>query len=218
MLSLMVKLLPLAVVGLASPALISFCIVLLGSRQPLRTAIGFILGAVTVLLVLGTIVLILFNGTLSIPTPDIGRTLSVILGVLFVLLGIKYYLKVPDPDAPPPQWMERLTNITPLQAFLLGLLLIGTNLKVLAAYTFGLNEIIQAQIGLVAGLVALALMLVFVLSGLLAPIVVYVRNPVEADRLLGQFKAWVVDASRVVLALIFLGIGLYFAIKGLIGA
>jgi hypothetical protein len=132
MLSLIVKLLPLAVVGLASPALISFCIVLLGSRQPLRTAIGFILGAATILLVLGTIVLILFNGTLSIPAPDIGRTLSVILGVLFVLLGIKYYLKVPDPDAPPPQWMERLNNITPLQAFLLGLLLIGTNLKVMA--------------------------------------------------------------------------------------
>jgi hypothetical protein len=44
------------------------------------------------------------------------------------------------------------------------------------------------------------------------------RNPIEADRLLGQLKAWVVDASRVLLALICLGIGLYFTAKGLIGA
>ena len=218
MLSLIFKLLPFLVVGLASPALISFCIVLLSSRKPLQTTLSFVLGAAAILLTLGAIVLVAFDGKLIFRSPDIGQTISLILGGVFILLAIKYYLNVPDPDAPPPHWLEKIDTITPLQAFLLGLLLIGTNLKVLGAFIFGLNQIVQARVSLGVGLVLVVLVLLCVLSGLLAPIVVYVHNPAEANQVLGRLKEKVIDASRVLLAAILLVLGIYFVIEGLFGS
>lgn len=217
MLMLIITLLPLIIVGFASPALISVSILLLSGKQPLRTALSFVAGAVVILLTLGTAVLILFNGPLSIPRPEIGRTFSVILGLLFVLFGIRFYFKVPDPDAPPPQWIERLNNITPRQAFLLGLLLIGTNLKIVAAYGLGLNEIIQARIGLIADLIVLLFLLVFVLCGLIMPIAIYAYNPEDSDRLFKRLNTWVADSSRILLATVFFALGIYFAFKGFLG-
>lgn len=165
------------------------------------------------LLVLGALVFTFFNGRIRIPTPEIGRTLNVLLGVLILLLTLKSFLTTPDPDAPPPRWMERIESITPLYALLLGGLLIGTNRKIVAAYTFGVNQIIQSEIGLLPGLLALLL----VLSGPLLPICVYVARPDEATRLLNALKAWVVKMSHNLLTLALLVIGVYFLTRDFLG-
>lgn len=217
LLSVALELLPLIIVGMASPALISVSILLLSTQQPLRTASAFLLGAAAILLTLGTLVLLYFGGTLPFRAPQVGQTLSIMLGVLFLLIGIRSYLNMPDPDAPPAQWLAHIDRMAPRQAFFWGLLLVGTNLKIVAAYAFGVNSIIQARVSLLVGMLLLALLLVIILSGMLIPIGIYCIRPDDAQRILARFRAGIAHASRLLFTAAFLAIGLYFATRGLFG-
>ena len=62
------------------------------------------------------------------------------------------------------------------------------------------------------------LVLPFVSCGLLVPIGVYAINPTEAEGVLGWLKRLAIDTSRMLLAVIFRRLGVYFAIQGMLDA
>jgi len=62
------------------------------------------------------------------------------------------------------------------------------------------------------------LVLPFVSCGLLVRIGVYAINPTEAKGVLGWRKRLAIDTSRMLLAVIFRRLGVYFAIQGMLDA
>src|SRR5262245_55390788 len=200
MLNLLASLLPLALIGLVSPALTSLTILLLSTRRPLPNATAFVLGGLIILVIVGTPVVVFVGGALqNLHMPELGPVLSVVLGVLFLVLALRFYFNIPDPDAPPPQWLGLIDTITPRRAFLFGVVLIGTNVKILATYGFGLYAIVQAQLGLMRGLLGLAALLMIVLLAILVPVAIYAASPDQADRLLASARVWLMGASRILL-------------------
>src|SRR5918993_4134804 len=109
--SLMIDLLPqlfvLAVGGSIASGLLLLTILFLGFQRPLPNATALVLGYFAVCAVVGVAGLILFGGTAGAGSTasTIGRVISLTLGVLLVVLGLRSLLKTPDPDASLPRWM-----------------------------------------------------------------------------------------------------------------
>lgn len=217
MLNVFVSLLPLALIGLVSPALTSLCILLLSTRRPLANAVAFVLGGLAILLTVGTLVVVwLGNALQDLQMPELGPVLSIVLGLLFLVLALRFYFDVPEPDAPPPQWLGLIDTITPLKAFLFGVVLIGTNIKILGTYGFGLYAIAEAHLGLIPSLIELAMLLVIVLLAIVVPVAIYAARPDQANRLLAMARVWLQGASRIILIVISLALGLYFTARGVL--
>jgi hypothetical protein len=219
MLNLLLDLLPLALVGLISPVPFSVCIAVLSSRRPLPNAIAFFLGTTLILVAAGIFTVAVFGGHAQFNPPqrELSDRLKVLLGIVFLVLALRTYLRVPDPDAPPPKWMERIATITPGWAFLFGIVLVITQLKIVVVFGLGLNEILDAGLGIVTSSVTLLLFLVITELGILVPILIYVLRPQQAAQILDTAKTKLASASRFIVIGLLVLIGLWFGIRGMAG-
>lgn len=215
--SLLINLLLLGIGGAFAPLLISISILLLSSAQPRLNACAYVLGMISSLVLVGGLALALFDGPVSVSSMAlrIGPLLSIILGGLCLVLALRSYLNVPDPDAPPPQWMTSLDTITPIRAYLFGIVLVATNLKLLAIYAVGLAQILAAELGLARSFITLLLFLLVMEIGVLTPLIVYIATPDRAAPILDAGKRWLASGYRWVMIVLFLALGIYFATGGL---
>src|SRR4051794_30987188 len=142
MLNLLINLSVLAFAGAFSPVLISVCILLLSTGRPLGNAIAYVLGLIFSLVVVGGLALVLFDEPILLAGPrrGIGPGLSVVLGGLCLVVALRMYLQVPDPDAPPPRWLATIQSMVPSKAFMFGIVLMATNLKILLIYALGVAQ------------------------------------------------------------------------------
>src|SRR5215207_5506194 len=123
----------LAVGGSVAPPLLLLTILFLGSRRPLPNATALALGYFTTCAAMGIAGLTLFGGAES-ATSTIGRVLSVMVGGLLIVLGIRSLLNAPDPDAQPPRWMESVSAMSLPKAFGVGMALFPLLIKNLAIF------------------------------------------------------------------------------------
>src|SRR5262245_2594405 len=218
MLNLLINLAVLAFAGAFSPMLISICILLLSTGRPLGNAIAYILGLVLSLLVVGGLALALFGAPLALSESrhGIGPGLSFALGGLCLVVALRTYLHVPDPDAPPPKWLEKIQSIVPSRAFAFGIVLMATNLKILAIYTIGVAQILGAGLSRIANLILLLLFVVVIQIGVLAPLIVYLWDPRRAASTLKSMRERLDHAYRWVMIVIFVALGFYLIAHGLI--
>ena len=217
MLNLVINLALLAFAGAFSPLLISVCILLLSSGRPLGNAIAYVLGLVLSLIVVGGLALVIFDEpiVLSGPRRGIGPGLSITLGGLCLVVALRTYLQVPDLDAPPPKWLERIESIVPSRAFVFGLVLMATNLKILVIYAIGVSQILAAGLSELAELVLVLIFLVIIQIGVLVPLIIYLWDPLRAASILKSMRERLEHAYRWVMIVIFVGLGLYLIAKGL---
>jgi Sap-like sulfolipid-1-addressing protein len=217
MLSLVINLSLLAFAGAFSPVLISVCILLLSTGRPLGNTVAYILGLVISLLVVGGLALVLFDEPilLSGPRRGIGPGLSITLGGLCLVVALRTYLHVPDPDAPPPKWLATIESIVPSRAFMFGLVLMATNLKILFIYTIGVAQILAAELGPVANLITILLFVVIIQIGVLVPLFVYLWNPQGAGAALKAMRDRLDQAYRWVMIVLFVALGCYLIVNGL---
>jgi Sap, sulfolipid-1-addressing protein len=217
MLNLLINLSLLAFAGAFSPVLISVCILLLSTGRPLGNAIAYVLGLVISLIVVGGLALVLFNEPILLAGPrrGIGPGLSVALGGLCLVVALRTYLRVPDPDAPPPKWLATIESIVPSRAFIFGVVLMATNLKILVIYCIGVAQILGAGLSRVASLVLLVVFVLIIQLGVLVPLVVYLWNPKSAESVLKAMRERLDHAYRWVMIVIFLALGFYLIANGL---
>ena len=217
MLSLLVNLSLLAFAGAFSPVLISISILLLSTGRPLGNTIAYVLGLIFSLIVVGGLALALFNEPIMLAGPHrgIGPGLSIALGGLSLVVALRTYLRVPDPDAPPPKWLATIESIVPSRAFVFGIVLMATNLKILVIYTIGVAKILGAGLGPAESLITLLIFVLIIQLGVLLPLIIYLWNPQKAGAVLADMRRKLDEAYRWVMILIFAALGCYLIVSGL---
>jgi threonine/homoserine/homoserine lactone efflux protein len=129
--------LPMAVGVALSPIPIIGLIIMLGTPRARTNGPAFAAGWVLALAIVGGLVLVASSGN---ATSDTGGpatwvgVLKIVIGVIFLLLGLRTWENRPRPghEVPPPKWMATIDTFSPGKAFAFGLLLAGVNPKNLA--------------------------------------------------------------------------------------
>ncbi len=185
----------------------------LGSRRPIPNAVALALGYFATCAVIGVSGLILF-GEAGSAVATAGRVISVSVGALLIVLGIRNLSNAPDPDAQPPRWMESMNSMSPPRAFGVGMVLFPLQIKNLAIFVACLNLIIASSLSLGGSLAALMLVLVIFAIPVLALIGLYAATPQRATTLLGSLQAWMGRNSRTITVAICLVFGSFFLARG----
>jgi hypothetical protein len=128
----------LAIGGSIAPPLLLLTILFLGSQRPLPNAGALMLGYFTTCALIGISGITLFGGAED-AVSTVGRVISVTVGVLLLVLGLRTVLAPPDPDSTPPKWMESIDSMSPPRAFGFGMVLFPLQVKNLAIFVASLN-------------------------------------------------------------------------------
>jgi len=138
---LLPQLIVLAVGGSIAPPLLLLTILLLGSRRPLLNATALGLGYFATCAVMGIAGLTLFGGAAGAggDAPTVVRLISVTVGGLLVVLGLRSLFNAPDPDTQPPRWVESISSMTPAKAFGFGMALFPVQIKSLVIFVACVN-------------------------------------------------------------------------------
>jgi len=207
----------LAIGGSIAPPLLLFTILFLGSRRPLPNAGALALGYFSVCAVIGISGLVLF-GDAGSAISTVGEVISVAVGALLIVLGVRSLLGSSDPDASPPGWLESIDNSTTSRAFGLGMALFPLQVKNLAIFVACLNLIIASGVGTEESLVALGLVLLVFALPVLALTGLYAAAPQRASSMLGALQVWMGKHSRTITVVICFVFGAFFLIRGLLRA
>ena len=152
------SLLPLMLSAALAPVPLVIVFLLLRGQGGLATAAAFVAGTTVVRLAQGALFGFLLadapgSGGGEGPGP-VAATLLLVLGILLWVTAVRTLLKEEDSDAPPPAWMARLREATPLAAFAVGAGLIAVATK---QWVFTLSALgMIAQASLDSGYAALA--------------------------------------------------------------
>jgi hypothetical protein len=213
----------LALLAALSPTALLIAAVYLGSANPRRTAFFYLVGATTMSLVMGVVLLaVLRSADLSRPdehTPRYGLRLG--LGVLLLVAGLVIARRKPrpvDPEKPSQGLLSKLVSRpAPLSAFLVGLLVFAPGASFLAA----LQVIATARASIELTVLAIGIVVVINVLLVWVPIVLHVIAPDRTSRYLIGFNGWLRAHSRILLVSvlfvvggIMLGNGIYGLVSG----
>jgi hypothetical protein len=205
-----------AIVGAVAPLPILIVISLLMSKGGLAKAIGFGAAIVVVFAVIGVISLATagVNAGASEKGSAVTGTIIATLGVVLLITAVKQIVEARDPDAAPPKFMAKLDTMSVAAATGFGAIIALINFKQLGIYVAGVSQIVNANVSTAQGWIALAILLVIIQIGVIAPICVYVFARGWATRVLGGFRNWLVAHNRVLGIVLGLVVGVWFVVKG----
>ena len=207
----------LAIGGSIAPPLLLLTILFLASLRPLANAGALMLGYFTTCAVIGISGITLFSGA-EAAVSTVGRVISVTIGVLLLVLGLRTVLAPPDPDSTPPKWMESIDSMSPPRAFGFGMVLFPLQVKNLAIFVACLNLIIVSSLGPEGSIVALGLVLLIFAIPVLALIGLYAAAPHRASKLLVSLRTWMEKNNRTITVVLCLVFGAFFLLRGFMGA
>jgi threonine/homoserine/homoserine lactone efflux protein len=198
-----VALSPIAIVGL---------IIMLGTPRARTNGPAFAAGWTLALALVGGLMLAASSGNATGeaggPATWVG-VLKVVIGVIFLLLGLRTWERRPRPghEVPPPAWMATIDTFRPGKAFAFGLLLAGVNPKNLAL-TVAAGAAL-AELDLSSGQAAIALAVFVVLGSLtiILPVLAYLVMGERAASLLDEMKTWMQEHNAAIMLVLFLVLG-----------
>ncbi|ADT97233.1 MULTISPECIES: GAP family protein [Mycolicibacterium] len=214
--SILIELIPLALVIALSPLSIIPAVLVLSAARPRPTGLAFLAGWVLGLAALTAVFLQLSDlvGGIGTKPPSWASWLRIVVGVLLILWGAYRWLKRASSEHMP-GWMTRISALTPAKAAATAAALTVLNVKVL---------FICAAAGLAIGSSGLdtptvwAAVLWFVLvaaSTVAAPIVAYAISGERLDPTLNRVQAWMERQHATLIAAILVVIGLLVLYKGI---
>ena len=207
----------LAIGGSIAPPLLLLTILFLGSQRPLPNAGALMLGYFTTCAVIGISGITLFGGAED-AVSTVGRVISVTVGVLLLVLGLRTVLAPPDPDSTPPKWMESINSMSLPRSFGFGMVLFPLQVKNLAIFVACLNLIILSRLDPVGSIVALGLVLLIFAIPVLALIGLYATTPQRASKMLVSLRTWMEKNNRTITVVLCLVFGAFFLLRGFMGA
>jgi threonine/homoserine/homoserine lactone efflux protein len=216
--SVLVELVPLALVVALSPVSIIPAVLVLDTPRPRPAGLAFLAGWLVGLIVLTSIFLEVsgFVGGLGGKPPSWASWLRIVVGVALIVLGVYRWLNR-NKSAHTPKWLQSMSKLTPARAGVTGLALTVVNPKVL---------FICAAAGLAIGTTGLegtrlwlaVLWYVAVASSTVAlPTLAYAVSGERLDPLLARVRDWMERQHAVLVAAILVVIGLMVLYKGIHG-
>jgi Sap, sulfolipid-1-addressing protein len=214
----MAEALPFAFTAALNPTLFAATMVMLFAANPRRLMVGFVLGAYTVSISLGLVIVFVLQNSGAVNTTQ--NTLSpaadIVLGLLFLLVAAVIH---GDRDArlrerrraragkdgpkEAPRWKRALDRGSARTAYVVGILLTLPG----ASYLVGMTRISKA--GATTGAQALAVVVFCVIMLVLIeiPLAGYAINPDATQRQIKRFTDWVSANARTIVARAALAIG-----------
>jgi threonine/homoserine/homoserine lactone efflux protein len=216
--SVLIELVPLALVVALSPVSIIPAVLVLHTPRPRPAGLAFLAGWLVGLAVLTSIFLTLSGliGGLGGRPPGWASWLRIVVGALLIVFGIYRWLNRKK-STHTPKWLQKMSTLTPARAGLTGLVLTVVNPKVLficaaAGLAIGTTGMADARVWLAV------IWFVLVASSTVAlPILAYAISPARLDAPLTRLKEWMERQHAVLLAAILVVIGLLVLFKGIHG-
>jgi threonine/homoserine/homoserine lactone efflux protein len=202
------QILGLAVGVAISPVPIIALILMLFSKSAAVNSLAFLFGWLLGLTVVSIIVLAIgLEG--SDGDSSSGGIAKVVIGALFVLLGIKQWRDRPSAGEEPrmPKWMASVDSFTPPKAFGLAILLSSVNPKNLGLTIAAAAAI--GSVGLDTGEEAVVVTVYVVLASitLIVPVVGFLAAREKMTPVLDTMKSWLMTNNATVMAVLFIVLG-----------
>lgn len=196
-------------------------LVLLQGQSGLVKALAFVAGNVAVRLAQGVLFGLVLGSAMGASSEDGQRlgvsTLLLIVGILLLITAVKKWQKAEDPDAPPPQWMTAISDLSAVKAVGAGALFVTIAIKQWVFTLSAIGVISEAGLGEAAGM---GLYLFYALATqtlVLTPILVCAVAPQQSARLLKAAQSWLERRNRVIVIAVSLVFGVWFLYKGVSG-
>jgi hypothetical protein len=218
---LFTQLIVLAVGGSIAPPLLLLTVLLLGFQRSLLNAMALVLGYFTVCAAIGVAWLILFSGVVGAVSiaSTIGRGMSLIVGSLLIVLGLKnLLLNTPNRAASAARWMESVSSMAPAKAFGIGMALFPIQIKNLTNFKACMNLISPANLSPQGSIVALVVVLLVFAIPVLGIIGLYAAQPHRASNMLGSFREWMQNNNRTITVVLCFVFGVFFLVRGISGS
>ena len=214
--------LPLAVAVAIFPIPIIAAVLIVGSERGRRKGGVFLLAWAAGLAVVVGVVLVVAGAADASDEGEPATWVSVLLlalGVTLIGLAAKQWRGRPGSaeEPPTPAWMRAVGDFTPTKAAGTGFALSGLNPKNVLLSVAAAAEI--AEVGLPAGQQAavLAVFVVVASAGVATPLLLVLALGARAGELLERLRAWMTRRNAVVMAALFLLIGLKLIADGITG-
>jgi Sap-like sulfolipid-1-addressing protein len=209
-----------------NPTLLAATMVMLFASRPTRLMFGYLLGAWTVSISIGLVIVFALHDSGAVDTTQ--HTLSpaadIVLGVLFLLVA---FVVAGDRDArirarrqeraeakpkAAPRWRRALDQGSPRTAFVVGILLTLPG----ASYLVGMSRISHANESTAVTALAVVLFCVIMLLLIEIPLAGFAVAPDATQRTVRRFTDWVSGNTRMIVARLALIIGGLLLLRALI--
>jgi energy-converting hydrogenase Eha subunit B len=222
--SVLLEIIPLALVAAISPTSFALVIVLLSlSKRPKTSGTGFLLGSFLVILAAAFLGILAAEGAFLLsraePTP-LKSVIDLLLGIIVLFYGFKILLMKNA-------WFEEkeielpTSNKSPTSEFLssmfLAMGLFALNFITTALVFLGGSKIAAADLGWLGTLISLLVLIAISLSMVAIPVLIYFLTPQKADKILYKLNKWIKKNGHYLTAILVIIIGLYFIYNGLNG-
>jgi hypothetical protein len=212
--------LPIALAVAFSPIPIIAVILMLFSQRPKSNGLGFLIGWVVGIAIVGGLVVGLAQTEpLSIdkaPTEAVSM-FKILLGLILLGLAIIQWRNRPGPDEQPPapRWVNSIDTLNPAAATGLGAISSGVNLKNLTLILAAAAHIAKANLSVAGAVFALSVFIIFASLTVAIPVIYYLLAGEKAEERLTTWKDWLLTNNATVMFILLLIFGVVLISEGL---
>ncbi len=213
MITLLARVLPLALGAAISPTLLVGVVLLLSSPgRPRARAAAFGVGAAIPLVVIAVVGLIVFRHATAGGHLRISPIVDVVFGAILLLLAVRIALKPSSTTTK----QSHPVGAGPMKCMLLGLGLMVANFSSLVLFIPAVKDIATStSVGLGGQLVVLLVVILIVLLAVIVPVLLYTLAPDRAQAILVPLVITTKSHTRDISLAICLIFGIYLEVKGI---
>jgi threonine/homoserine/homoserine lactone efflux protein len=217
--NVLAEILPLAIGVALSPLPIVAVILMLFSKNPRGTSLGFLIGWFLGVAVVATVVVFVANPAQQATGGDdspLAAVFRILLGLVLLVLAYRDWKKRPQPgeQVEMPKWMKGIDSLTPGKALGTGVLLAGVNPKNLALTVAAGVAIAAAGLSTAQTIGALLVYIILACITVAAPVLLALALGEKATPTLNSWKAWLTHNNATVMMVLCLIFGIVLLSKG----
>jgi hypothetical protein len=219
--NVVISLLPLIAGSAILPVGIIIVIIMLMGENGPRRALAFIGGLTLMRLIQGVLFGYVFGASAAVedasgPSP-VTSTLLIMVGLLFVMSGIKTYRNEPDLDDPPPKWMTMVDSLTVTKALLVSMGWVLVAPKLWAFTLSAISTIREADLSASENVIAYLIYMIGCVLIFLILLIIDVVAPEQSKVILARLRGWLEKNNRVIMIVLSAVFGVAFLYKGITG-
>jgi hypothetical protein len=218
MVVLLGEILPIGLLLALGPTRIISTMLLLTSTQPIRNALACLTGVAGIYLLVSFLAFLFFGRTLSdiIAGTIFFDAILVVAGIGLLVVATRSLVKAPTSNDLPSRWMQRLTSISPAQAFLVGVIL-ACSVQSLVIFISGVILIYETGLSVAQRVIALLVLVILTLLCQVIPIALYAANARRARIRLTALMDRLNKHSHMIMTAFSLLLGIIFLVAGVHG-